>query len=526
MVRFALVLAAMAVALSSLAILALIWRRGQVREWPYLSAMTVASFLYAFGYGLELAGSSLAWKLATFRIQHLGIAFAPALIAMVAGRFGFARVLHARPTRLVLFGVAGLTYVIVMTSPWHQLYHIAPRLETGGPFPVVAFDLGPWYVGFHLYLAAVLLVSNAVFLRAWTRAQKAERAQARTLLLATMIPWGVSLVYLLGWVPWGLDVSPYGLAITMLFLYLGVTRHALVDVVPIARSLVFARLHDPIVVVDVDGYVVDRNEAGEELLAVAKDAEAGASGRLEDYPPLMRIALEAPGADVEPELELAGRSYACRVVDLAEARGRPLGRAIVLRDVTRYKEMQSLLRSQATTDVLTGIPNRRHFLDVADRFLDQAHRSGRPIAWIAFDIDRFKRVNDGYGHDAGDRVLRAVAEAAAQSVRASDLVGRLGGEEFAICLPDTDLAGARRAAERLRSDVAALRVAIANGVVSVTVSIGVCATQGGGLDLDTVLALADAGLYRAKHEGRDRVVVIDPAASNATPMDASLETNA
>ena len=94
MLRFVLVLAVMAVALSSLVVLASIWRRGQLRRWPYLAAMTVASFLYAFGYGLELAGDTVAWKLATFRIQHLGIAFAPPLLAMVAGRFEFGRLLH------------------------------------------------------------------------------------------------------------------------------------------------------------------------------------------------------------------------------------------------------------------------------------------------------------------------------------------------------------------------------------------------------------------------------------------------
>lgn len=519
MLRFVLVLAVMAVALSSLVVLASIWRRGQLRRWPYLAGITVASFLYAFGYGLELAGDTVDWKLATFRIQHLGIAFAPPLLAMVAGRFEFGRLLHARATRAVLFGLAALTYLVVVTGPSHGLYHVAPRLDSGGPFPVLAFDRGPWYLAFHVYLALVLLASNVVFARAWRRARPAERGQARTLLLATLIPWAVSLPYLAGWVPWGLDPSPYGLAATSLFLFLGVTRHALVDVVPIARELVFERMHDPVVVVDLDGTVVDRNASGAALLAAAEVPSAGEAGRLERYPALARVAAEATRADAHPELDLDGRAYACGVVELNDARGRPRGRAIVLRDVTRYKEMQRMLRELATTDDLTEIPNRRHFLDMAERFLAQSQRSGRPIAWIVFDVDRFKRVNDRYGHDAGDRVLRAVAEVATGSVRDADLVGRVGGEEFAVCLPDTGLEGACRVAERLRAAVAARQVAIATGTVSVTISVGVCATVGGELDLDTVLALADAGLYQAKREGRDRVVAIDPAETrDAVPV--------
>ncbi len=508
-VRFVLVLAVMAVALSALWVLALVWRRGRVRRRPILSAMLVASFLYAFGYGLELAGDSVDWKLTTFWIQHLGITFAPALLATFAGQYAFGRFLHARPTRWALFGLSAASYLLVVTGRWHELYHLAPRLDTAGPFPVLAFDRGPWYLGFHLYVAVALLVSNAAFLRAWLRAPATRRKQARTLMLASLVPWAFSLAYLVGWVPWGVDASPFALAFTAGFFAWGITRHALADVVPIARELVFERMSDPVVVVDVDGRVVDRNAAGAELLAAMSEVPQERGAELDRYPALAR-AVAASGEDAPREVHVDGRTYGLRIVNLESVRDRPLGRAIVLRDVTSYEEMQWRLRELATTDELTGLPNRRHFLELAERYLAQSRRSGRSVGWIVFDVDHFKRVNDRYGHEAGDRTLRAVTAAASEVVRSSDVIGRMGGEEFAVCLPDADLEGTLALAERLRAAVAELRVAIATGSVSVTVSLGACATSGENLDLDTVLAIADGALYRAKRGGRDRVVTMEP----------------
>jgi diguanylate cyclase (GGDEF)-like protein len=506
--RFLLVLAVMAVALSALGVLALVWRRGQLRSKPILSLMLVASFLYAFGYGLELAGTSVAWKRTTFWIQHLGIVAAPVLLLAFAGQYAFGRVLRSRITIAVSIALSAATYLLVVTSAWHGLYHVDPRLDASGPFPVIAFDRGPAYVVFHAYVSVALLAANAAFLHAWLTASRLRRRQARTLMLASLIPWGFLLLYLFGLVPWGLDSLPFALAFTTWMFYRGIERHALADVLPLARERLFESMGDPVMVLDDEGYVVDRNRPGAELLSRATGGAPPSSLRLDDMPALADALTAADGGHASVHVD--GRSYGVRIVPLPGPRGRELGRAVVLRDVTAYEEMQARLRELATTDELTGIPNRRHFLELAERFLAQSRRSGRPLGWVVFDVDRFKRVNDRYGHDAGDRVLRAVAEVARDTIRSSDALGRLGGEEFGVCLPDTDVDGTRALAERLRDAVKGLSVPIAAGSVRVTISLGLCVTSGDAFDLDTVLALADTALYRAKDAGRDQVVMMQP----------------
>jgi diguanylate cyclase (GGDEF)-like protein len=154
------------------------------------------------------------------------------------------------------------------------------------------------------------------------------------------------------------------------------------------------------------------------------------------------------------------------------------------------------------TDPLTEVPNRRAFLVGADRLLRRARADAQPVALLALDIDHFKRVNDRFGHAAGDRVLIAFCRTAVAALRVSDLFGRTGGEEFTCLLPDTSRGDAIAVAERLRCEFAAVAFTGDGYSFTVTVSIGVVEVKH---DLVSALAAADAALYRAKQNGRNRV---------------------
>lgn len=173
-------------------------------------------------------------------------------------------------------------------------------------------------------------------------------------------------------------------------------------------------------------------------------------------------------------------------------------------DITQRKHMEDALRRAATTDGLTGAANRRHFIERAGAELERARRYERPLAMAMFDVDYFKQINDRHGHAAGDEVLRAVTRACLAQVRQHDIVGRLGGEEFAVLMPDTPLADAMALAGRLRADVEALEVPVPGGTARVTASFGVSALEPGDT-LDALLARADRGMYDAKHGGRNRI---------------------
>jgi len=160
------------------------------------------------------------------------------------------------------------------------------------------------------------------------------------------------------------------------------------------------------------------------------------------------------------------------------------------------------LRLIASTDELTGLASRRAFMLEAARVLERYRRHGRPASLAIFDIDHFKAVNDTHGHAAGDAVLEALADLAVQSVRFGDTVGRLGGEEFGILMPET-AAAAAAGIGRLREAVAALAVPTAAGHLKVTASLGLAPLTTATGDVAAWLAAADAALYRAKRAGRN-----------------------
>jgi diguanylate cyclase (GGDEF)-like protein/PAS domain S-box-containing protein len=177
----------------------------------------------------------------------------------------------------------------------------------------------------------------------------------------------------------------------------------------------------------------------------------------------------------------------------------------VLHNITARKQMEQELRYIAATDALTGLANRRHFLDQTRLALARHQRHDIPTALLMLDLDWFKQVNDRYGHAVGDEVLQHFSNITEASLRRIDLLGRLGGEEFAVLLPDTDADGAFEFAERLRDLAASEPAHTQAGDIIVTVSIGVTTFAAHDQNIDVTLARADLALYRAKANGRNRV---------------------
>ena len=175
------------------------------------------------------------------------------------------------------------------------------------------------------------------------------------------------------------------------------------------------------------------------------------------------------------------------------------------RSQRKVRDIAEQLRLSATTDELTGLHNRRFFMHSLGIEVARARRSGAALSVAVADIDYFKRVNDKYGHGGGDEVLRALAKIFEQIMRTGDVVGRMGGEEFAVLMPDTDEIQARIACERLRGAIAGRKIRLPSGEkIAITLSTGIALLVPGD-DLDRLVTRADAALYRAKEGGRNQV---------------------
>ena len=175
-------------------------------------------------------------------------------------------------------------------------------------------------------------------------------------------------------------------------------------------------------------------------------------------------------------------------------------------DITERKHLEEELQRQAQLDYLTGLPNRRSFMDRGEIEFSRSQRYDNSLSILMLDIDHFKQFNDGYGHQAGDLVLKSLAMTFQEVLRNVDIIGRLGGEEFAAVLPETGIEKATEVAERLRQIISSGEVVLTDGtLIKFTVSIGIAALIDKSSNIDMLLNEADKALYRAKHAGRNRV---------------------
>jgi diguanylate cyclase (GGDEF)-like protein len=177
--------------------------------------------------------------------------------------------------------------------------------------------------------------------------------------------------------------------------------------------------------------------------------------------------------------------------------------ASALKRAQLFQEIQNL----ALTDPLTGLQNRRSLFDLGRIEFARAQRMDRAFCCLMLDLDHFKQINDTYGHPTGDLVVQEFARRCKRSVREVDLIGRYGGEEILILLPETDPGKALQVAERVREAVEKIPIQIADQELQITVSIGVSRRDENTIDLETLIARADQAMYIAKYRGRNQVAV-------------------
>jgi diguanylate cyclase (GGDEF)-like protein/PAS domain S-box-containing protein len=181
-------------------------------------------------------------------------------------------------------------------------------------------------------------------------------------------------------------------------------------------------------------------------------------------------------------------------------------------DITQLKNTEKALKDAlryvkklAATDALTGISNRRHFMDLANKEFNRSKRYGHPLSILALDIDHFKSINDNYGHQAGDKVLESISACCQSLLCATDVFGRLGGEEFSILLPEANTQSAQEMAQRVLDSVANLSVEYEGKIITFTTSIGISEVNDDCKSLEALMQHSDQALYQAKHNGRNRM---------------------
>lgn len=482
---------------------ALAWaRREQAAGATALSVLLISIGIWDIAYGLRTAGVPAPDDRLWMSLMYVGVASAPTALLVFAIEFCHHGTWLTTPVRLaLLIEPIGTLFAAWTDGQLGLLFNGKTGIdiylrENAG----IAFWINV------AYSYALMVIATAIFLRHRRSFQHTlYRQQATGVILGISFPWVGSLLMALNLTD--RDLTPLTLTLSAFAFGFVILRSRMLAVVPIARDLLIDRMSDGVLVIDANGTVSDVNPAGRSMLGLGDDEVIGRHfADCLRHQPHVAAMLRTDG-DSRHEVETRSgsvRNLDVHVSGLRDRRGRPVGTLALIRDITERKQLESELARLATVDPLTGIGNRRKLEEVAQRELNRRRRTGQPLSIAVIDVDNLKLINDAAGHESGDLALQAVATVLASASRASDLVVRMGGDEFALLLPDSDLARAAAAAERIR--VLVRERAAADPVLQhLSVSIGVAEATGAQHTADDLLRAADGALYAAKAAGRNRV---------------------
>lgn len=489
-----------------------LFRQRQAPQSKLLVLALLAETFYCFGYSQELAQTTLSSAIFWLHVEYIGIPWIPALWVLI-GRRHFGLRGH-----VVLLSV---TPVIVAVAEWtngvHGLYDRSMTLVPHGPFWAVTVHRGPfaWLNLANLYGSMVYGVW--LCLSRIRSSSGLVRLQSIFFIASCAPPVLVYLIYFFGLSPWGLDLAPLALCLTVLLVYFGVFRLEWFHLVPTARSLVFKSIRDSVLVIDLEHRLVDFNPAACALFPwLSKSSLAQTLSSIFPHDSPLVEALWSPSLTRQTTLLLNNEEQRFEIhlypLDWGQQH---IGWALILSNITSQIELMQRLRHHAETDSLTEIPNRRAFDAAMDAECVRAMLDGSHFAVMLVDVDNFKTINDRGGHAMGDAVLHLAACRITDCLRPNDLLGRYGGDEFAILLPGTGLSEASAVVDRIRVVVA--NAALDAGYTSITLSVGLTLhTPGNPADRRQLLEQADQALYSAKSNGRNRVAIWNglPAVSN------------
>lgn len=398
------------------------------------------------------------------------------------------------PGRLIkLFIVPALTWVVLLTNSWHHLFATGMVADADGR---LIFTFGIYFWLIHLpYSYGVFAVGLFMLLREYTRSSHNYRVQISMLFFAMCLPFAINIVGLLGLIG---RFTPHSFPIFFTTIAFLIFRYQFLGSNPIAYEAVFQAIRDGVLILDGQDIIRDINPAAADGLNKKPSAVIGSHVRdaFAAWPSATKLYDENPRELGEIEAFLFGskRYLLIESRTLSQVSGNYSdGRIITIRDITERHSRMLSLQELAFHDPLTRLANRRKF----EEEVEVAIGNQKPFAIFYFDLNRFKEVNDTYGHDVGDELLKYVAARVASTLRKPDIMARLGGDEFALLVHDCNEISAELVIERLLENVTR-PFKVGEVELTAALSIGTAFYPKDGASLSQLLRHADDKMYQVK----------------------------
>ena len=492
-------------------------RRSRTSDGRIFALLCVTVAWWSACVALEAVTITLSGKLFFSKLQYVGITTLPVVWLLFTLAYTRLDTLATRAVRVGLLVVPALTLLFVATDGRHGLIYQTALIDLSRGYADLVVTHGAWFRVHTVYSYLLLLTGFAVLVYGLVKNSRTYRARYSLLLAAALFPLIANLLFLnRPDLLRGIDATPLGFALSCLLVAPALARRRFLELLPVAHRTVFETLPVAVLVLGQDNRILDLNPEAQRLLGVPAELALGQppAALLPEWDELAlyyegevvenggeesRTPLNRAGITVSVQLGGEPRQLEVRTAPLrAPGEKRIRGQVVMAQDVTERNTYEQM----AYHDPLTGLPNRRLFELEALSALTLAEREGWEVALLYLDLNKFKPVNDRYGHDVGDELLKRTAQRLSEVSRSADLLARLGGDEFVLLAQHVSAAEAQQLARRVVS-ILAEPMTVAGHVVQVGGSVGIAFYPDDALELGTLIRRADAAMYQAKLDGSE-----------------------
>lgn len=487
----------------------LAWKNETARDSRLFGFMTIFTGIWSLGYLLGFFNSNPTWKMILLRVEYVGIIGTAVMWLFFTAAYSQRHRWFTKNSIILLSIIPLATFALILTVEHHNLIYLNYRFVESNDFILFTKEYGPGFYAWVAYAYVLVILGILFLIEGMVKMPRRVRWQLFPLTLVIICILYPNLIYVFGANPiHPYDPTPLSFVVSGVILIILMLQSRFLEIVPVAHHSVFQHINSGVIILDSQWLIMEMNPAAERIIQ-RQQSEFLGKPVINIFPNQanLELILNNPSDSTIEINPNKGEYYELQITPFANRMGETDGRILVLYDISSRKLAEEELRKQANTDPLTGVLNRRHFFELAEPIFEHARRYQRDLSAMMIDLDHFKRVNDQHGHRIGDQVLIAVADQISSQTRAPDILGRYGGEEFVILMPETSIENAIFAAERLRQQISNQPILTDNGSIEITISIGVAilnATED--TTIDRLIDNADQALYAAKQSGRNRVV--------------------
>lgn len=473
-----------------------------------LGLLSLSLDIYLMGYLMEINSETLSEMLFWNQIQYFGIPFFPALWLIMS-------MLYTGHTKglwkwkfVLIFIIPILTFGFRLTNGFHYLYYTKIELREFGGTQMMLLTKGPWYYVHIGYVLICLIFCTGFYYRRYVKSSNEEKIQFRLFLLSTMLPYAAMVLGVINLGNIGIDYTALALPLCVLLINIALTWYNFLEIKLMARERVFEDSHNGLIILNKNLQVMDYNPASigffSWMNATLKKGKL--DELLKNHPGVVECVMNRKEGTFEFTVEGKERFMSVAPKEI-RSKKETVGILLAMEDVTERELINRKLLVMARYDQLSGLYNRRYFVEQAQAAIEQAKLYGEHYSVIMADIDEFKSINDKYGHSCGDGVIRAVSDLMKSLSRENDIIGRLGGEEFSIVMPDSGSDEAYAKAEDFRIKTEQMDFEYNGQKIHVTVSLGVAELENHRQSLDELISCADDALYKSKYNGRNQTTI-------------------